>query len=387
MHNLSIQKLPVDASSAEMQSEGRDIAIDYLRAFVIVLVVFLHAALAYTSFSTFDPTRWVDASAPVVDVSRWPFLDLFVLFFDTFMMPLLFLISGLFTISGLERKGSKRFFLARLQRLGIPFVITAIFFAPLAFLPGFLSAIPGSQVPYLVRFYTSDGWPVGAPWFLWILLMFDGILALVHRIAPTALARLHRQPTNLVIFLVTVVSFLPLRVIGSHYWWISLGPFDMQPIRIGLYFAYFLLGAALGTRQQWRETGWPKHWGIWFIAGILAFFAYIFVDSSAIRFPELISRLILGITWATSCAGASLGLLGAFRKFVRRRHTLFDSLSANSYGIYLIHYVLVHWIQFALLSFSWPAWIKFPIAFIGGLALSWGISKLIRQIPIVRRVL
>jgi hypothetical protein len=68
--------------SDKTQLKGRDIAIDYLRAFVIVLVVFLHAALAYTSFSTYDETRWVDSSAPVVDASRWPFLDWFVLFYD-----------------------------------------------------------------------------------------------------------------------------------------------------------------------------------------------------------------------------------------------------------------------------------------------------------------
>ena len=389
MSNHPTQNPPMNSPSDKTQPQGRDIAIDYLRSFVIVLVVFLHAALAYTSFSTFSPTRYFDSSAVVVDASRWPLLDLFVLFFDTFMMPLLFLVSGLFTISSLERKGSGGFFLARQQRLGIPFAVGALFIAPLAFLPGFLLAIPGSPTPYLVRFYTSDGWPVGAPWFLWVLLAFNAILALVHWIAPAALAKLRQQPTSLAILLVTIVSLLSLNLfIPIYYWVVSLGPFDLQPARIGLYFAYFLIGAALGTGQQWRRIGWPKHWGYWFILGLLSFFAYILSGNAAIPLlPQLVFQGMRSVAFAASCAGASLGLLGAFRALVRRSHPLFDSLSADSYAIYLIHYPLVHWIQFILLPAAWPAWFKFSLTLIGALALSWGTSKVVRQIPAFRRIL
>jgi hypothetical protein len=72
---------------------------------------------------------------------------------------------------------------------------------------------------------------------------------------------------------------------------------------------------------------------------------------------------------------------------VRRRHPIFDSLCTDAYGIYIIHYTFIIWIQFALLPASWPAWIKFSVTFIGGLALSWGTTKLVRQISAVRRVL
>ncbi len=294
-------------------------------------------------------------------------------------MALLFLLSGLFTISSLERKGSGGFFIARLQRLGIPFVVASLFIAPLAFWPSYSLAVPEPQNPYLATFFTSDGWPVGPPWFLWVLLVFNGIVALVYRTAPTVLAKLRQQPTALVIFLVTIGSFLPLSLVGSHYWWISLGPFDVQPIRLGLYFAYFLLGMALGTGRQWQETGWPKHWGVWLILGIFSSFVYMGVLGDTFQLPNLVSQVMLGITFAASCAGASLGFLGAFRKLVRSPYPILDSLRDNAYGIYLIHYAVVLWIQFALLSAPWPAWIKFSVTFVGGLALSWGTSELVRQ--------
>ncbi|MEJ2149435.1 MAG: acyltransferase family protein [Chloroflexota bacterium] len=387
MSGLPVQKSSASFSTENTQIKGRDIPIDYLRSCVIVLVVFLHAAIAYTTFSTFNAARYFESSAPIVDSVRWPFLDLFVLFFDTFFMPLLFFVSGLFTFHSLDRKGSRGFFTARLRRLGIPFLVGAVLIAPLAFLPSYLASTPESQTPYLLRFFTSDGWPVGPPWFLWMLLLFNGIVALAYRFAPDALARLRKPPTALAIFLVMIASFLALGLFIPTYYWISLGPFDFQPARLGLYFASFLLGMAAGTGQQWRTAGWPRHWGLWLGLGLFSFFVYIALFIEAVRLPGPAHQVAVGVTYATSCAGASLGFLGAFRKLVRRPRPIFEGVSDNSYGIYLIHYPFVLWIQFFLLAVVWPAWAKFGVAFVGALALSWGTSASIRRIPAVRRIL
>ena len=127
-----------------------------------MLVVFLHAAIGYTSFSEYDPAHYIDATAPVVDPSRWGMLDLPVVFIDTFSMPLLFLISGLFVFSGLDRKGGAGYFRSRLKRLGIPFLAAAFLISPLAFWPSYLMSTPDSTTPYWIRFFTTDGWLIGA---------------------------------------------------------------------------------------------------------------------------------------------------------------------------------------------------------------------------------
>ncbi len=386
MSNLSIAEPFSKDSGSPVQIKERDVAIDSLRSFVIVLVVFLHAALAYTSFSTYNAARYVDSSAPIVDVARWPLLDPMVTVLDSFMMSLMFFVSGLFAISSLERKGSGGFFQARLVRLGVPFLIGAIVLAPLAYWPSYVLSAPASSPPYLLRFFTSDGWQVGPPWFLWVLLVFNGIVAFVHWKAPSVLAKLRRPPSPLSIFLMALAAYVPLSLVVPSSW-ITMGPFDCQPVRLVLYFAFFLMGIATGTGCQWQESGWPKNWSAWFPGlGIPAFFLYLWSSgSTAQSLPPLVIQAIVSVAFAASCVGTSVGFLGIFRQFVRSSSPILDSLTASSFGIYLIHYGFVLWIQFVLLLAPWPAWIRFGITFIGSLTLSWAVIALLRRSSRVRR--
>jgi surface polysaccharide O-acyltransferase-like enzyme len=66
---------------------------------------------------------------------------------------------------------------------------------------------------------------------------------------------------------------------------------------------------------------------------------------------------------------------------------MFDSLRDNAYGIYLVHYAFVAWVQYALLPASMPGLAKGFIAFLSALALSWGFVATIRRIPAVARVI
>jgi surface polysaccharide O-acyltransferase-like enzyme len=51
-----------------------------------------------------------------------------------------------------------------------------------------------------------------------------------------------------------------------------------------------------------------------------------------------------------------------------------DSLSANAYTMYLVHYVFVVWLQYALLGSDLPAISKAAVVFTGTFVLSWGAS-------------
>src|SRR5207253_2155311 len=69
------------------------------------------------------------------------------------------------------------------------------------------------------------------------------------------------------------------------------------------------------------------------------------------------------------------------------RSGLLTGLKRDAYGMYLIHYGFVVWLQYALLPGGMNAILKAAIVFTGTLALSWGVSAALRQIPVFALVL
>jgi hypothetical protein len=55
--------------------------------------------------------------------------------------------------------------------------------------------------------------------------------------------------------------------------------------------------------------------------------------------------------------------------------------------MYLIHYPVVVWLQFALLAVALGPIAKGSIVFVSAVALSWGIVVALRRVPVIARVL
>src|SRR5438270_11788089 len=84
------------------------LALDNLRAFVILLVLSFHSALAYLDFLPaapfpFDDPPYLWRAFPIVDHARWFGFDLFCAWQDVFLMSLFFFLSGLFVWPSLKR--------------------------------------------------------------------------------------------------------------------------------------------------------------------------------------------------------------------------------------------------------------------------------------------
>ena len=67
-------------------------------------------------------------------------------------------------------------------------------------------------------------------------------------------------------------------------------------------------------------------------------------------------------------------MLAICLRFAHWRLRAFDSLSANAYRMYLIHYVFAVWLQYALLDTALFAIGKAAIVFGGTLIMSWAIA-------------
>jgi len=90
------------------------------------------------------------------------------------------------------------------------------------------------------------------------------------------------------------------------------------------------------------------------------------------------------VVFATAMAA---GLLALAVRFGRRHTAVGDSLSANAYGIYVVHWPIVLWLQLALVLIPLDPIAKGVLAIVAGFGLSWLASALLRAVPGVSRVL
>ncbi len=379
------------AALAHVSSPAKRIpAFDHLRVFVIALVILQHTAMAYcTGGQPATGGDFASGSAPVVDTAgAWVGFNLMVSWTNGFFMPLMFLLSGLFVRPSLARKGLSRYLDDRALRLGVPLLVGVCTVIPLAYYAAYLQS--GGDIGF-VRFWermvtSSDQWPSGPLWFVAVLLVYDIVLALlltrpaVRRLLRRLDKALDRRPPAawfLAFVAVAALSYLPLRLVFGAALWATAGPFGVQVCRIGLYFFCFAAGALIGAERLARA--FDRQWARWPLLAALATVPFFALDGK--QPPEAVDGTIM-VLFSSAMA---LGLLALFLKVGNRRSKVGDSLGANAYGIYLLHYPIVLWLQFALLGVAASVVVKGAFVLVAGFLLSWLASDLLRKVPGVAR--
>lgn len=398
-----------EADVAPAAAGDRNLAMGYLRAFVTLLVLAHHSVLAYVSIApppqAFDREPFLWSAFPVVDPHKWAGWTLLVSFNDIFFMALMFFISGLFVTDSLGRKGAGGFLRDRLIRLGLPFVVAAAMLAPLAYYPAYLlSGARPDLGAYLGTLSSLPYWNGGPAWFLGVLMALTVAVAAIQQLAPQALGGLGRLATGsdrrpgrffLALSGASAVVYICASFAFNSLQWLHAGPFAIQAVRIGHYPLYFFTGVAVGAvgldRGLLAAGGeLARRWKLWTVAAVGAFVALNAVVIAAYAANGQPHALWVGgggLGFALACAASCFMLMAIFRRFAKGSNRVWDSLSANAYGMYVIHYAIASWIQFALLPADLPGAAKGLIVVAAVIALSWAATACLRRIPGVARIL
>ena len=391
------------------EASARDASFDYLRAFIVLLVLLHHSVLAYAVLWPAQPRKFTILPAPIVDPQRWAGFDLLAIFNDTFFMALMFLLSGLFVWPSLERKGGARFLRDRILRLGVPFAVASGILMPLAYYPSYAVTGADQGLHAYARAWLSLGfWPSGPGWFIWVLLVFDALAAGLYVLrrgttntqVPRHLGLYDRPAASVAVLLVvSALVYVPMEISFGADHWLTIGPFSFQISRVLLYATYFLVGlqiGAAGTESGFlaRNAGLVRRWPIWLSAALVAYalrlavIIMLVLPVAKVHQPlPLTLRLLSDLTLVLCCGTISFAFIALFHRFAGARQPVFDSLSASSYGMYLVHYPIVVWLQFALLAVVLGPIVKGAIVFVGTVALSWAIVVALRRLPVIARVL
>ncbi|MGH6739162.1 MAG: acyltransferase family protein [Bradyrhizobium sp.] len=389
------------APNTDAATAARIVALDRARTFITLLVLLHHSVLNYTYFGDGDKAHWLG-------------FDLIVLFNDSFFMACMFLISGLFVHRSLTNRGLPNYLANRAWRLGVPYLISIFVLMPIAYYPTFLRYhLPGTTdfnfFHFLWRVFTVGPWPSGPAWFIWVLLAFDTIVALLWKIAPGAIEGLgraiyalrYRPGFALVAFVAfSIIIYLPMRLWVGDAAWLEPGgyPLPIQTSRIFLYSGYFLVGVGIGAMDLrsgvFAENGeLAARWKIWlavalvFYGGILAL---VYTKHNVLPDPNVQPpwwRTAYGLAFALFSGAMAFAEPGFFLRFAKTPLRLLDAMRPSAYGIFLVHYIFIIWLQYVVYDPAWSPFVKFAIVFAGTLAGSWATVILLRKIPAIGRMI
>ena len=389
-----------DVTDQAVAAPMRIVALDRARTFITLQVVLFHSVINYTYFGHGDRERWLG-------------FDLVVLFDDSFFMACMFFISGLFVSGSLARRRPADFLVRRAWRLGVPFLISIFIVMPVAYYPSFVRYHPPGTDFNFFHFWwetlTIGPWPSGSSWFLWVLLTLDAIAALLWAVAPRTIKTLgqfidalrDRPVTAFAAFLAfSIIVYLPMRLIFGDSAWLVPGhyPLPIQTSRILLYAGYFLIGVGTGeaglTAGMLAERGMlAKRWKLWLawaMAGYGAIVLMVYIHHSGLidlTSPPLWWHISYGLAFAVFSAAMTFTVLAAFLRFDRSSFRLLDAMHPSAYGIYLLHFIPLIWLQYAVYEPAFPAVVKFAIVFAGTLSVSWAMTVLLRKIPVAARMI
>ena len=372
---------------------ARLVFIDNLRIFLTILVVAHHAAQPY------GPTG---GAWPLFNPDRAPILGPFFAVNAAFFMGLFFFIAGYLTPAAYDRKGPKRFLWSRFQRLGIPLIVFSLGVFPLVLYH--LSAPPQSFFTFIIQTYIHPlSIEVAHLWFLLHLMVYAVGHTLWRQYKPRRgrfiLSIFHPVLSHWTI-LIYLLGLTGLTVVVRVYYpidrWVRLfGVLPTEIAHLPQYVSLFLAGA-VAYRLNWlKQTDKTKGF-IWLSIGLTA--ALLRYAYSIGRHRYLLPDIIAGGGWdwrsavwsgweATICVGLCIGLLILFRETLNRQNQITTLLSRNAYGVYLIHLVMIVYLQIAIANASLGPLTKFGLVTLIGVPLCFTASIFLRQIPIFKHVL
>jgi glucan biosynthesis protein C len=367
------------------------LALANLRGIVILIVLAFHAMLAYLGWipvtgSGFDSPPYAWRAFPIVDSHRFFGFDLICAWQDVYLMSLMFFLSGLFVCRSLARKKSWGFLRDRVLRLGLPYAFGIAVIIPAAIYPAYaLTAADPSIADYWHNLLALPFWPNGPLWFLWQLLALNFIAAGLNFIAPNAIAALGRRSAAAVtnparyfgaLLAISALAYVPMAIVFTPWAWSNSGLFAVQFCRPLLYAVYFFTGIGLGAAGIERgllavDGPLARHWGHLLVAALASLF--LWMGLTALTMPHGASLgvdVAADLSFVPACAAGCFFLIAVCLRFVTGTSRLLAYLSANAYGLYLVHYLFIVWLQYALLAAPLFAILKAAVVFGGTLVLS-----------------
>ncbi len=353
--------------------------LDNLRGVTILLVATLHVFLCYMKFA---PSWWF-----VINPEQSIFFTYGVILIDVPIMPIMFFLAGYFALSSLQKHGLGGFWLGKLRRIILPWIVGVLFLTPPAM---YMILLSRGKAPDYLEFWGGQFWTSmfsqSVFWFLGLLTLFYIILSACYRSFPALQtpARRSKVPSPILWVLFVAATTAVFLLMNQFYpvdtWITDYYIIVFQPLRIAVYFIYFWLGILAWKRNWFTRQGFNPRLLPWLVISIVSAVFYLsFKLMMAPRGTEMAIQAGNALGFNLFAFSTMMTGIAAFRIFLNRSTPLWKSFASCSYGIYLFHSLVVYYGAYFLLSINISAFIKAPILLAGTIISCWGLTLILKK--------
>ena len=370
----------------------RSLYLDQIKAVIVALVIALHVPIAF-SFG------WIGVRIPVEGIVG-PFFTGFFRWYgyaiNSFIMPMMFLISGYFVPRSVHKKGVLRYLQGRLQRLGIPLVAGMLLINNSSIWLARQS--PGS--PFAGQAFNDLPFnTVIVLWFLVVLLAFDlfycswvwlrGDRYAVDTTVPVPAMRS---------WLISAIALGVLEVVmamQTNLWSVlgrsPLNALALQGPHIFTYAFLFFFGCK-ASYHRWFER-LDGHLVLKWIRLSMFLLLSQFGLSMAVSFNNGLlekdaSLVFPGVFFYPFIAWGILSYLFLwFQRNEDRFGKWLATAGINSYGAYVIHSLVLVVVLMAIGFAGINPWLIAISSTVLSVFISFGLAGQLRRIPAVARIL
>ena len=341
-------------------------ALDALRAAMMFLGIFLHAAVAYSPIG-----GW-----PIKPPQLTTVFDYSIVWIHVFRMPVFYVMAGFFGALLWERYGVRRASANRFWRIVVPFVVGWIIIYPITmFLTAYFRAGFEPSLNYILSGrFLARAHPLHL-WFLEYLIVLYVLAAiavaavrfLVSDNLQRVLTRGFRSAVQLVwaplpFVLLSFLALLPMKYAGLD----DPPSFVPAPHIVVAYAVPFAFGWMLFASADLLEVLRRRAW-LYTAVGAVASIAYLAVLYSTVDrgVPFYVTRFANALAmWSLI-----LGITGLFLRYLAGHSALRRYLCDSSYFLYIAHFPVILAFQVILKDVPLSPIAKMPLVLVATIAV------------------
>jgi hypothetical protein len=203
-------------------------------------------------------------------------------------------------------------------------------------------------------------------WFLPLLFVFNVLYLLLSK-AKIKLPAVSLKVAVLGVFLIGLAYSFGIGYVVDFRSWTLTPLIDFENERLLVYFLAFLLGSLCFQRNVFAEK--PQSKTLYIVASSIAWLpvtVHIFARLYPILYAEGFSttplyRLIWYLSFHLSLVCMTYLMIESFWRYLDGTGRIWSELNRNSYGVYIIHVIVIGIFGTLLLNLNLPALVKYPL--------------------------